>query len=291
MKRQTLGELLIGLGRIDALQLRSALAHQQKWGTALGKTLVEHRFCSWEDVLEALSKQTGHPTLDLDGVALDPVLRDLMPEKMARKLGVVPLRLEGARGEVLAVAVVAPAGLDAIDLIRNVSGKRVRAYLAADDAVERALARLYQGTVTAQPAEARVMPLNESSFELDQVRTDSAREVLLYGWDEKSSVRLSELLARHGFVARTATQAEVLLSSAEEVLLSPLPVMEAMAFNGISISARLIAAGKRPETDAARAFWLGAKAFVAAPLDPTRVVAALRRLFDGVAVSPAAFAA
>src|SRR4051812_15321488 len=84
-KRESLGELLIRMERIDALQLRSALAHQQKWGTPLGKVLVEHRFCTWTDVLEALAKQTGHQAIDLEGVELDPSVAQLVPEKVARK--------------------------------------------------------------------------------------------------------------------------------------------------------------------------------------------------------------
>lgn len=288
MKRESLGELLIKLGRIDALQLRAALAHQKQWGTPLGKVLVQHRFCTWSDVLEALAAQTGLPTIDLDAVGLDLSLAQVLPEKLARKLGAVPLRLEGARGDVLHVAVVAPAGLDALDSLRSVTGKRVRASLAADDAIERAQHRLYGGDAPAETV-SHVVPMNELSFELD-AGVNEQHEVLLYGWDPETTRRLAELLKENGYVPKIASQSDVLLARSDDVLLSPLPVMEAMAVNGISVPAKLVAAGKRPEVDAARAFWLGARAFVAAPLDRNRVLTALRRLFDGVAVPTTAFA-
>lgn len=284
MKRENLGGMLIKMGRIDALQLKSALAHQQQWGTPLGKVLVEHRFCTWSDVLEALAKQTGHQAIELDKMELEPALAELVPSRIARQFGVVPLRLDGAKGEILLVAIRAPGGLDALDAIRSASGKRVRAFLAADDAIERAQARLYDG-VELSTSERHVAPLNEQSFDLDATAT---REVLIYGWDKEASKRLAVLLAESGFRARIATQADVLLSHSDEVLLAPLPVMEALTVRGIEVSARLLAAGKRPETDAARAFWLGAKAFIAAPLEPSRLISAIRRLFDAVpAAGPA----
>lgn len=289
MKRESLGELLIKMGRIDALQLRAALAHQKQWGTPLGKSLVEHRFCQWSDVLEALAAQTGLPTIDLDAVGVDASLAQLLPEKMARKLGAVPLRLEGARGDILHVAVVAPAGLDALDSLRSVTGKRVRASLAADDAIERAQQRIYGG---AGPVEQvnHVIPMNELSFELDG-GVNEQHEVLLYGWDPETTRRLAAMLKENGYTPRVASQSDVLLARSDDVLLSPLPVMEAMAVNGISVPAKLVAAGKKPEVDAARAFWLGARAFVAAPLDKARLLTALRRLFDGVSIPASAFAA
>ena len=39
-QRVPIGELLLKLGRIDPMQLQSALAHQRQWGGRLGRALV-----------------------------------------------------------------------------------------------------------------------------------------------------------------------------------------------------------------------------------------------------------
>lgn len=290
MKRETLGELLVRMGRIDALQLRSALAHQKQWGTPLGKILVDHRFCGSRDVLEALAAQIGLPAIDLDAVGLDPSLTQLLPEKLSRRLGAVPLRLEGARGHVLHVAVLAPAKLDSLDALRSVTGKQIRASLAADDALDRAQARLYGGEGAVAQEAAHTIPVNELLFELEGA-ANAEHEVLLFGWDSRTTGRLAAVLKDNGYSPRIASLGDVLLSTPEDVLLAPLPVMESMAVHGICIPAKLVAAGRKPETDAARAFWLGAAAFITAPLDIERLVGALRRLFDGVTAPDSAFAA
>src|ERR1700719_1557574 len=119
------------MGVLDDLQLQAALGHQQQWGKSLGEALIERGFCKSEDVLKALSRQTGHPVIDLDSQPLDSRLVFTMNVKAAEKHRAVPLRLEGKRSEVLVVAVAAPAGMEALDAILAVSGKqRVVPYLA-----------------------------------------------------------------------------------------------------------------------------------------------------------------
>lgn len=52
-----LGEFLINQGSIGFLQLLDALDEQRKTGLPLGKILVEHDFCSEEEVQAALGAQ------------------------------------------------------------------------------------------------------------------------------------------------------------------------------------------------------------------------------------------
>ena len=56
-ERKKLGELLLGKGLIDEIQLRSAVAYQKNWGGKLGSTLVEMGFVSPEEIAKALEEQ------------------------------------------------------------------------------------------------------------------------------------------------------------------------------------------------------------------------------------------
>lgn len=153
--KKRLGDILLEMGVVDALQLRSALGHHQQWGMPLGQTLVERRICSVEQVLAALARQTGLPVVRLDTHPLERAPIRLVPRHLAERHRMIPLSLEGSRNECLVVAAAAPVALDDLDAVCAASGKsRIRALLAADDALDRAIARLY-GPAEGESEEAR----------------------------------------------------------------------------------------------------------------------------------------
>ncbi|WP_224368485.1 GspE/PulE/PilB domain-containing protein [Hyalangium versicolor] len=146
--KKRLGDILLARGVVDSLQLQSALAFQRQWGLPLGQVVVDQGFAGVEQVFSALEEQTGIPAVDLDSHTVDPRLARLVPLKVAESYRVVPLRLEGPRDSVLVVAIAAPARMDALDVVKSVSGKgRVIARLATDAALRRAIGRLYRGEV------------------------------------------------------------------------------------------------------------------------------------------------
>ncbi|WP_095961812.1 general secretion pathway protein GspE [Corallococcus macrosporus] len=146
--KKRLGDILLERGVVDALQLHSALAYQRKWGVPLGQVVVDQRFSTAQQVLEALAFQAGMQTVDLDVQPPDARLTWLIPERVAEAHRVVPLKLEGqgGRDSVLVVAIAAPASLASLDAVKSVSGKpRVVAKLASDASIRKAIGRLYRG--------------------------------------------------------------------------------------------------------------------------------------------------
>ncbi len=281
MKRQRLGEILLSMRVIDADQLQAALAHQRSWGTPLGRVILEKRFCSAADLLTALSWQTGLPLIDLDQENVSPSVVRLVSARVARTHRVVPLRVEGRRDEVLVVAVAAPGSLTALDAALGVSRKqRVKAYLASDAAVDRALARLYGAhapTVTrlagtAQAGGARELELDERNGRLRLSRPP----VLLYGWPEAVGDSLALTLAERGIPAKVVGAMEVLGAESHQVLVAPLTALEALRTAELTFRARLVVAGQ-PGEDLARAERLGARGFLEAPIDAALLVRAVRR--------------
>lgn len=163
--KANLGELLVRLGAIDEVQLRCALGHQRRWGRPLGELLVALGFCTWRDVLRGLSAQTGLPVVDLDTVPLERELRMLLPRRVAERYRVVPLRLRGARQEVLHLAIAAPANLTDLDALAALTGRRMVPYLASDEAIDRGIQRLYDGRYAS--AMGPLIPLGEQTFDFD----------------------------------------------------------------------------------------------------------------------------
>jgi type IV pilus assembly protein PilB len=339
--KKRLGEILLELGMVDGLQLQSALAYQRKWGVPLGQVVVDMRFCTAQQVLEALAHQAGVPALDLDAELMQPALAPLVPRKLAEMHRVVPLRLEGPRDMVLVVAIAAPASLHSLDAVRSVTRKaRVVARLATDAAISRAIERLYsEGTeapkrpeleaITLPEAEADmqlhqgsmasltegrasafesrsillpdlnperevlelpllepldVLELEELLEELPEQRAgESSEAVLVYGWGAAAAAGLVRVLETAGHRVHVASTEQVLAAGEGAVVLSPLPSLEAMARRP---RAQLLVAGKVPELDVVRAQALGARGFLAAPLDTDLMLRAVKRLMRPAAEAP-----
>lgn len=274
MKRK-LGETLLALGAVDELQLNSALALHRKWGMPLGRAVVESRFCTPEQVLYALSLQTGIGSVDLDTQALDASLATLIPRKVAEQHRMVPLRREGARFEVLVVAIAAPASLSSLDAARVVSRKqRIVPLLATDEAIERAIGRLYGGNSAHATRQGNALP--EGSNRMGP-KVERPNPILIYGWPEPAARSMAVMLAAEGLSARVARTADVLATRPSDVVVAPLPALEQLLLpTNPRLRGQLIVAAKRPAEDASRAARVGAKAMLSAPVDPRLLFQAIR---------------
>ncbi|RJS21207.1 general secretion pathway protein GspE [Corallococcus sp. H22C18031201] len=100
-------------------------------------------------------------------------------------------------------------------------------------------------------------------------------QVLVYGWGAVAAAGLVRVLGDEGLLARVASTDAVLASDETQVVVAPLPSMEAL---GRRVRAQVLVAGKTPELDLPRAQAVGARGFLAAPVDPDLLLRAVRRL-------------
>lgn len=286
--KKKLGDILLEMGALDPLQLQSALGYHQQWGVPLGKAVVERKFCSADDVLRALSLQTGHPVIRLDGQPLDSRLASVVPVRTAEKLRVVPLRLEGKRGEVLVIAVAAPGGLETLDAVQSVSGKqRLVAHLAHDDEIERAIGKLYYGREPAVPAPPPVEPIsrhvgieNENELELslpEEQPAAPARPVRMYGWHDASMRALQAMIERGGVKALPIADDQLSLLRTDDILIASTMGLQAAMPAGAKVNARLIICGVRDDLDVQDARALGAAIYLRPPFSTEQLQGAIRR--------------
>jgi type IV pilus assembly protein PilB len=144
--------MLIARGAIDALQLASALSYQQRWGGRLGRSLVAMGFLREEAVLATVSAQLGVPVIEIGDRAVPPAILRLLPQRVIRSRRVLPLgRLGPARGGAVVIATADPFDLPALDELAFTVGRSVRPVLAAEDDLDRAIARLLDGVILPSP--------------------------------------------------------------------------------------------------------------------------------------------
>jgi type IV pilus assembly protein PilB len=123
--RQPLGQILLDKGLVRPEQLERALEEQKRGNhqKLLGELLVEMRFCSEDQITEALARAYGVPYARVSPRVADPKVIAILPKEFLEKHQVLPLFLvEGT----LTVAVSEPANVFLVEEIERLSGHRVQ---------------------------------------------------------------------------------------------------------------------------------------------------------------------
>lgn len=96
-----IGQHLIKNGLISSDQLQIALVEQKKSGKKLGELLVQFGFVSEHRLRRVLGKMAGIKVIDLARVAIDSNATRCVPEDIARRLGIVPVRFNCKSGKLI----------------------------------------------------------------------------------------------------------------------------------------------------------------------------------------------
>jgi type IV pilus assembly protein PilB len=129
LQRQPLGQLLITRGLLQQEQLDQALDEQRRGNhqKLLGEVLVEMRFCSEDQITEALAHAYGVPYARISPRIADPKAISILPKEFLEKHQVLPLfRVE----QTLTVAISEPANVFLVEEIERLSGQTVQVVAA-----------------------------------------------------------------------------------------------------------------------------------------------------------------
>src|ERR1700722_8329079 len=123
--RKPLGVLLLLQCLITPAQLERVLEEQKRGNhqKLLGELLVEMRFCTEDQITEALASAYGVPYARISPRVADPKVIEILPKEFLEKHQVLPLFLvEGT----LTVAVSEPANVFLVEEIERLSGHKVQ---------------------------------------------------------------------------------------------------------------------------------------------------------------------
>ncbi|QOJ13710.1 MAG: Flp pilus assembly complex ATPase component TadA [Planctomycetia bacterium] len=126
-RRKRLGEILVNWNVVTPTALGDALAYSQQHGKKIGEALIELELATEEDVTKALATQFDLAYVDLDkNVGVSGAL-DLIPEKLIKKLKVLPLGREDGK---IKVIIHDPLDLDTLDQLRVLLNSQVECAIA-----------------------------------------------------------------------------------------------------------------------------------------------------------------
>jgi len=133
-------QLLQEQGYVSSEQIDTVMSSIKQEGETTLDILVQTGAVTEDDVLAMIAAQFGMEYVHVNADAIDPSVKDLIPNDVARKYGVVPVyRTENS----VTVALSDPMGYDTVDSLRYVLKLNVDAVVAPRAEVKAAVDKLY----------------------------------------------------------------------------------------------------------------------------------------------------
>jgi hypothetical protein len=240
-------------------------------------------------VVRAFSMMTGYPVVNLDAETLDDGLVPLLPLRAAEQWRAVPLSVSGKRSEIIDIAIAPPVEMSVIDGVLALSRKvRANVHVASNDAVARAIARLYKkgGAVEPLPEAPPAPPppvrhvdvQDEITFDFQDEPEAPPPPVKLFGWHPAAMRAVIMMLERGGITAQGIDDAALERLGPDEVVISTTLGLRAVLGADAKLKLKLIICGTNEQGDPEDARALGAKLFLRPPLSTEQLVGSIKRV-------------
>ncbi|HXE56783.1 MAG TPA: type II/IV secretion system protein [Gemmatimonadales bacterium] len=193
-------EKIVPADELEALRKADGARPAALWELLVGKALATD-----EQILAAVCTRYRLRAADL--AQLDPQAKEAVPEQLARRLGVVPLRLTDS---VLEVATANPFDIDAEKVLAFAMRRDVRMLLASPSAVRAALDELYRREAVEREKDEEVSRLlgglggGDPNVELLEEETPDDVRVTADEASQRPVVRLVDLILSDGIQSRAS---------------------------------------------------------------------------------------
>jgi len=171
--------------KVTLAQLDQALATQRGSGQRLGEVLLDLGLITAIDLIEALAEQFGLEFVDLDDVDVDRTLVQMVPEPLARRHRAVPIRWRDGH---VVVAMANPSDVIALDDVRSLLRAPVIPVMADPGQVSDVISRGIQGDEQLRAAIRQAVADVEDPELVEDIR------VIESGRDDAPVVRFVDLM-------------------------------------------------------------------------------------------------
>jgi len=135
-------DVLVYQGKVSEEQVRQALEMQKDHPRKdLGKILLSLGFISDSDLAQAQAQRLGLDFVELSDRDVDRDVVALVPERLLRKHGALPLRI--SRNRHLVVAMSDPSNLYALEDLRIISGYQITPIVAPEDEIRNLQSKIF----------------------------------------------------------------------------------------------------------------------------------------------------
>lgn len=173
-----------------------ALREEQGSAASLWEILVQRKLASDEQILGAIAARFRFQVADL--AKPDPKLISSVPEQLARRFNVVPVRQTDS---FLEVATANPFDIDAEKMLAFATGREVRMLLGSPSKIREKLDELYRETETAV---SRLLQGISSDFEVEQIKEEEEAAASAEQASQRPILRLVDGMIADGVTNRAS---------------------------------------------------------------------------------------
>lgn len=136
--QQKIEDLLLEQKVVNKKQLAELKAESTKSSRPLLGLVVDKKLIDGEALTKLIARATNVPYVNLQKAAIKPEILAMLPYDVAQQYRAVPLGdIEGK----LAIGVIDPSNVQAIDFISGKMGKPVAVFMASQEGIDRILAQ------------------------------------------------------------------------------------------------------------------------------------------------------
>ena len=142
-KKLRLDEILVREGIVSESQVKEALLRQKAHGGKLGSQLLYHRYIDETGLVRALAKQLNCEGVVLSNLDIPDIIVKFIPARVAIARKVIPFDYD-IESNTIKIACEDPTDTLLINELNFVArGKKIKLYVAAELALNTAIARYY----------------------------------------------------------------------------------------------------------------------------------------------------
>ena len=138
-EREHIGSVLVDSGLVSEYDLMRARSLQAESGESLTGILVSEGIVEDVALARAVASHIGVEFVSLNDVTIDPAAAALIPESLARRYSVIPIKFED---DALVVAMADPGNVLVVDDIRAITGLRIIPKIATRSEIDEVTRRL-----------------------------------------------------------------------------------------------------------------------------------------------------
>ncbi|KKL27650.1 hypothetical protein LCGC14_2383020, partial [marine sediment metagenome] len=174
MAIRRIGQVLVDLGFISEEQLETLLEEQQQRpGEMIGQIAIGIGLINDDQLAQALAEQMGMQVISLADVVIPPEVLGHVTEPMAQLYRIIPISF---KDDTLTIAMCDPQKLSIIDELRSFLGYDIRAVVATERDLLKALDRYY--AVGGESVETLIANMEEDADLMSTARAIEEAEAL-----------------------------------------------------------------------------------------------------------------
>ncbi|MFA5088801.1 MAG: ATPase, T2SS/T4P/T4SS family [Candidatus Omnitrophota bacterium] len=191
---------LIESQKLTAKDMDLARALQKEKNISLDKALLEKGLINEKDLLVLLVKELRIPFINLSKYKIDPHLKEIIPEKIARQYRIVPI---SQLSETITVALADPLNIFVIDDLKNITGREIDVIMSTESDIISALDSYY-GLKTSTTVKDVSRDIDVEDFEIIAEKDSKEEDVRMDEGEQAPIIRMVNLVIQEALKQRAS---------------------------------------------------------------------------------------